>query len=298
MVASVPQVGSRPLYWLSVLFLLTSFPSIRTLADGNMEAIVIAGVALLIYGYRSENVGGFAFGLLLATIKVQGVSLLVLIISGYAILTWPRQKWLKAGIITGVVIAISLLWRGSDWFLSVFGPNYDKYTGSIIDISVSAALQRLGFVPSGMIIAAWISILTLTLAVAWKTKPSLSRVQAGTFIAASLLLAPYASGNSALVLLAIAIIPLFQINPWLGGGLILLFNIPYFWSTENLYAYQSYYWTSLVFIVWVILNWQSISRHSDNIPKASGMNTQDRSAPEVQHQPAQLKEQEKRPLGR
>jgi len=256
--ASVPRIRPKQLYLMSVLLAVTSFASVRNIVDGNFEAVVVAGVALLIYAYQNENVGLLVLGLILATIKIQVVTLLLLILLVYTILTWQKRKWLRAGALAGAVIIPSLIWRGKDWYIAVFGANYAKYTNSIIDISLSAALTRLEFIPPGFIALALVIILTVTITVAWKTRHSLSPVKAGSFIAASLLLAPYAAGNSVLSLLVIGIIPLFQTRPWLGGSLLVLFNIPYFWTTEFLFNYQAYYWTCLVFIAWVILTWRSI----------------------------------------
>jgi hypothetical protein len=76
---------------------------------------------------------------------------------------------------------------------------------------------------------------------------------AGMLMAGSLLIAPYAAGNSVLSVFAIGIIPLFQSNLLLGGILIALINLPFLWSTDMLFNFQSYYWTALVFITWIIL---------------------------------------------
>ena len=260
--ASVPRIQPTRVYLVSVLLAVTSFASIRNIVDGNFEAVVVAGVALLIYAYRNENIALLALGLIVATIKIQVVTLLILILLVYILFAWQKWKWLKAGVLTGAVILPSLIWRGKDWYIAVFGANYDKYTNSIIDISLSAALTRLEVIPPGFISLALILILAITIAVAWKTRPSLSHDKAGFFIAASLLLAPYAAGNSVLSLLVIGIIPLFQTRPWLVGSLLVFFNLPYFWTTEFLYNYQAYYWTSLVFITWVILTWR-LTRNSN-----------------------------------
>jgi hypothetical protein len=81
-------------------------------------------------------------------------------------------------------------------------------------------------------------------------------------IAGSLLIAPYAAGNSVLSVLAIGIIPLLQSNLLLGGILIVLVNLPYLWSLDMLYNYQAYYWTIVVFLIWAILVWRCLSAAS------------------------------------
>ncbi|MGD8732719.1 MAG: hypothetical protein PVH92_12635, partial [Anaerolineales bacterium] len=130
--ASVPRIPLKTLYLVSILFAVISFPSIRNIVDGNFEAIVVGGVALLLYAYKHENVLLLVLGFVFATIKIQVVSLLIAILAVYVILTWQKGKWLRAGILTAAIILPALLWRGRDWYIAVFGANYDKYTNSII----------------------------------------------------------------------------------------------------------------------------------------------------------------------
>ena len=262
LVASVPRIGSKPVYWLSILLLVISFPSIRNIADGNMENLVVGGVLLILYGYSSKHLYAVVIGLLLATIKLQEVTLLLVVVALYVFMTWTPRNWLKMGLGLTAAIALSLMWRGQSWFVALFGLNYLKYTNSIIDISVSAALGRLGFIPSFVITLFWIAILGITLFVAWKSRTTLSREKAGMLIAGSLLIAPYAAGNSVLSVLAIGMIPLFQSNLLLGGILIALVNLPFLWSTDVLYNFQAYYWTAVVLLVWAVLAWRCLSAAS------------------------------------
>ena len=262
LVASVPRTGSKPVYWLSILLLVISFPSIRNIADGNMENLVVGGVLLILYGYSSKNLYAMVIGILLATIKLQEITLLLVVVALYVLLTWTPRNWLKMGSWLTGAIALSLIWRGQSWFVALFGLNYQKYTDSIIDISISAALRRLGLIPSFVITLFWIAILGTTLFVAWKSRATLSREKAGMLIAGSLLIAPYAAGNSVLSVLAIGMIPLFQANLLLGGILIALINLPFLWSTDVLYNFQAYYWTGVVFLVWAVLAWRCLSAAS------------------------------------
>ncbi len=261
-VVSVPRIGSKKFYWLSILLLIISFPSIRNFADGNMESLVVGGVLLILYGYSSKHLYAVVIGILIATIKLQEVTLLLVVLSLYVLLTWTPRNWLKMGLYLTGAIGLSLIWRGQSWFVALFGANYQKYTNSIIDISVSAALRRLGFIPSLVIPLFWIVILGITLFVAWKSRTTLSREKAGMLIAGSLLIAPYAVGNSVLSVLAIGMIPLFQSNRLMGGILIALVNLPYLWSTDMLYNFQAYYWTAVVFLTWAYLAWRCLSAAS------------------------------------
>jgi len=227
LVVSVPKIESKTFYWLSVLLLVISFPSIRNIVDGNMENLVVGGVLLILYGYSSKHIYAVAIGILLATIKLQEVTLVLVVLALYVLLTWTPRNWLKMGLCVTGAIAFSLLWRGQSWLVALFGLNYQKYTNSIIDISGSAALRRLGFIPSFVIPLFWISILGITLFVVWKSRTTLSREKAGMLIAGSLLIAPYAAGNSVLSVLAIGVIPLFQSHRLLGVILLALVNLPF-----------------------------------------------------------------------
>jgi hypothetical protein len=262
LVVSVPRIESKAFYWLSIILLVISFPSIRNIADGNMENLVVGGVLLILYGYSSKHIYALVAGILLATIKLQEVTLLLMVVALYVLLTWTPRNWLKMGLWLTGAIALSLIWRGQSWFVALFGLNYLKYTNSIIDISVFAALRRLGFIPPFVITLFWMAILGITLFAAWKSRTTLSREKAGMLIAGSLLIAPYAAGNSVLSVLAIGIIPLLQANRLLGGILIVLVNLPYLWSSDLLYNFQAYYWTVVIFITWAFLAWRCLSATS------------------------------------
>jgi len=262
LVVSVPRIESKAFYWISIFLLVTSFPSIRNIVDGNMENLVVGGVLLILYGYSSKHLSAFVVGILIATIKLQEVTLLLVIVALYILITWEPRNWLKVGLGLSGAIALSLVWRGQSWIVALFGSNYQKYTSSIIDISLTAALKRLGFIPSFVIPLVWMAILGITLFVAWKSRTTLSREKAGMLIAGSLLIAPYAAGNSVLSVLAIGIIPLLQANRLLGGILIVLVNLPYLWSTDLLYNFQAYYWTVVTFIAWAFLAWRCLSTAS------------------------------------
>jgi hypothetical protein len=259
LVVSVPRIGSKKIYWLSILLLIISFPSIRNIADGNMESLVVGGVLLILYGYSTKHLYAIVVGILIATIKLQEVTLLLVVVALYVLLNWKPRNWSKVGLYLSGVIGLSLIWRGQSWVVALFGTNYEKYTNSIIDISVSAAIRRLGFIPSSVIPMFWIVILGITLFVAWKSRTTLTREKAGMLIAGSLLIALYAAGNSVLSVLAIGMIPLFQSNRLLGGILIALVNIPFLWSPDMLYNFQAYYWTAVILITWAILAWRCLS---------------------------------------
>jgi hypothetical protein len=103
--------------------------------------------------------------------------------------------------------------------------------------------------------ALWLITLLVTTILAWKTRRSLSREKAAWLAAASLLLAPYAAGNSYLTVYAVGVIPLLQSWRLPGAVLILLTNLPYLVvnSFEIQYYWSANYWCFLLFSAWGVL---------------------------------------------
>jgi len=219
---------------------------------------MIAGVLLLFYGYKHQHGVALAAGILLASAKPQSITLFMLIMGIYVLFTWPPKQWMRVAVIAACVVIPTFLWRGEIWLDAVQGT---YQAGSIIDVSISAALNRTGVVPSAVIWFVWAIILFITLVFAWVTRFEMSREKAGMLIAAMLLLAPYAAGNSVLLALIIGIIPLFMVQPFVGGTLILLINVPFFWNTEMLFNYQSYWWTMILVSAWIVLGWRVYRVH-------------------------------------
>lgn len=217
LIASVPRAGSRGLRWLAVLLLATSHLALRQLADGNVEALVIAGVLLLVHGYQQRQPWTLAAGGLLATAKPQETWLLMLVLAVYVLRTWPVRRWLQAAGLAALVAAPSLLWLGADWLGSV---EAFEFRGTAIDVSLAATASRLS-APAWLLAAAWGLVAAATLAYAWRSGPGLSREKAGLLVAASLLLAPYAAGNSFLTVLAVGVVPLVVARHPLGVVVLL-----------------------------------------------------------------------------
>jgi hypothetical protein len=241
---------------MGIVLLTVSFPTLRVLVDGNFEGWIIAGVLLLVHGYKRRKPVILAVGVLIATIKPQAVFLLLLVLALSVLQTWPVRLWLKSLVVLLIVIIPCLIWRGEAWLVAMFGENFSNYTSSLIDITLMAALQRAGITTVLIRGGLWLLLLGITLYITLTGRRELSREKAGLLITASLLTAPYAAGNSLLVPLAIGIIPLFMKRPALGGLFIVLFNLPLVFYQMDSVSWLAYYSTFSLLLLWGVLLWQ------------------------------------------
>jgi len=261
----VPRTGKKRQNVLAIILLLVSFPALRNLADGNLEALVIGGIVLMMIGYNRTSPAAFSLGLLLATIKFQETWLLCLFMLYLVYKNWRLAHQLQMLGITGAVLAFSLLTWGGAWFSAVLIDKANQVgKGSLIDISISAALGRLG-VSSVFIVFVWVGILGLTLLVLRRHRiKQMSWMSATFLVSASMLLAPYASGNSFLTVVAIGIISLFQQRRRLGITLLILTSVPFLASRDMLYYGQAYYWTFLLLVVWGTAGYFILTHEDDH----------------------------------
>jgi hypothetical protein len=251
LVVSVPRRRSFGMYLLSIILLVTSWPAIRQIVDGNFEVLVIAGVLLAIYGYRRQRLVILAAGLLLATAKPQETWLMMIVLGIYLWRTFTRQQLLRLAGMLLIVIVPALLLFGSSWIAAMKGIIPAPGPDNPVDISLWASLGRLG-INAWITGALWLLAAALTLYVTLAGKPTLSRDKAGMLIAASLFLSPYAAGDSFLTVLAIGVIPMLQTRPRLGWPLLLLTDLQYVLPREFLFSNGAYYWTGMLILVWAI----------------------------------------------
>lgn len=259
---SVPRPPQRIRFWLSALLLIVSYPALRLLADGNLDPMTIAGALLCVIGYQQRHTLGLAAGILLVSTKPQASVLLLVALGVYILQTWPPRAWLRLGAILAVVVIPALVWRGPAWIEAVFSI---QERGSLMDVSLWAALTRAAL-PVALRVALWLAVLGLTLGVAWQTGRRFSRYKAAMLIAASLLIAPYAAGNTVLVVMAVGVIPLFQARPGWGLLLIALFDLPFLIPPEALLVSFGYYSTLLLLLLWgamIVQVWREEARPSE-----------------------------------
>ncbi len=260
---SVPRLKNHRLDILGIFLLVLSYPSLRNLADGNLEALVVAGVVLICAGYNQRRPIWLALGVLLAAVKFQETWLLGLVVVILVWRYWPRERQVRALVGLGVPVLLSLLLWGPAWVASILmdangsvGLSSVMGRGSLIDITLAAALGRIG-APGWLIAFAWALVLGVTLWRLWVHPPGLvlALPEAAFLVGASMLLSPYVSGNSFLTIVAVGVIPLMQRRTAVGIGLILLVNLPFLLSSDWQYAWSSTYWTVLLLGVWGYTGW-------------------------------------------
>ncbi len=229
------------------------------MADGNFEGLVIAGGVLAVYGYDQRKPFALAAGLLLLASKPQSGTLLIAVIGLYGLIQiWqPAQRrfWMTTAITVTVIVIPFLLWKGGDWLSAMFSI---EERGSIMDISVTAALNRTGLLPSPFIIILWGAFIAANAFIAWRTRFTLNREKVGMLIAASLLISPHAAGNSLLTVLAIGVIPLFQVRPRIGFFFIIMMDCLILWNKDMLFYYQASFQSLTLLLIWVALAYRTL----------------------------------------
>lgn len=240
---------------LGVLALATSYPALRQLVDGNLEALVIAGVLLLLPQAAAtadrRRPWLLAAGLLLATAKIQETWLLLALLGLLVWRSWPRPQLARAAGLTLLCAAPLLAWKGGEWWQAMVT---FPWPGTAIDSSLGAFAARTA---PWLLWVLWPLVLLVTLATL-RARPQLDRLSTGALLAAGLLLAPYAASNSVLTPLALAGPALLQRRAWLGAAAFALADLPYLflgnlaWRTN----FESNYWTVFLLLLWAISLWE------------------------------------------
>ncbi|NLF78601.1 MAG: hypothetical protein GX573_23145 [Chloroflexi bacterium] len=252
---TVPRTAHAWKTALGALLLMTSFPSLRHMADGNLEGLLIGGLLLIGVGIKTSHPLPLASGILLASAKPQSFVLLMPVLGLTLLITLPRQALFRtAGLVLAVVLA-TLIWRGQEWWVE--GVRGNIHVNSLVDISLNATLGRLDLGPGELPIKVLMISAVIGIAgwVCWTSQPSFSRAKMGLLVAGSLLVSPYAAGNSLLTVLAIGIIPFFQARPLPGLVLIMLINASWWPHIQGYQAASSNYTTLLVGLAFLVLAW-------------------------------------------
>lgn len=209
LVGSLPRRPAGRLDLAAAGLLFSNYWVLRTLADGNLPAVVVAGCGLLWLGWRASSPAALAAGVLLVTAKYQESWLVVGGLGVLVLKTWPARRWAPAVLLILALAGPSLIWLGADWFHNLFPAA--ALSGAVdrmhSNITLLAALRRAGW-PASAQIALWAGVLAVTLVSVSRRPRAFSRGRLGLWVAASLLLAPYATGSSLTTLWAAAVLPL------------------------------------------------------------------------------------------
>lgn len=248
---SVPRHPQRAIWLTSLLALLLSYPALRHLVDGNIEALVIAGALLLALALREKSAAGLALAGLLLTAKVQASWLLLIILGLYIWRRWPRRDLLAAA---GWAAAGSLpfvMWRGANWWAAVSDVSFTSTNISLLET------LHTWQTPDWARLVLWCTVFFITLWVTWKQPELESRSALGALLAAGLLLSPYASTHGVLVPLAVGVVPVGQRRRGAGVLLSALCFIPYLTALNFDWRLQweNSYWTGVLLLSWLVLLW-------------------------------------------
>ena len=253
---SVPRINDRVKWASSVLLLLFSYPMIRHLMDGNLEAMIVGGVLLALYSMRKQSVVLMVVSLILLSSKVQESWLFVFALVLLLWRDWPRKPAFQSLLGAGIFALPFFIWKGAEWqaALQVF-----PYSQTAIDSNLLFVLAKLG-VNEWIAWTAWAGILATTLYVLAYPKIGLDRSRAAFLIIAGLMLSNYAAGDSLVTPLALGVIPFFQRKPWIGFSLVMLYFLPYSALTDIQLrlAWENVYWAGVLLITWALLAWELI----------------------------------------
>jgi hypothetical protein len=250
-VISVPRNRA----WLTIVglvLLLLSYPFLRHLIDGNVEAMVVGGALLAALAMQHKSPELLAGGLLLLSAKPQESWLAILVLLYGAWRGWPRRELVKG---VGLAAAFALpfaVWKGTDWLAAL---QSFPYAGTNIDSSLFNLFASLGWSPI-LLAVVWLAILAVTLKSVWPAmKLDLARI--GLLITAGMLLSTYVAGNSLVVPLAMGVVPLFQRKPAIGLAIVGLYFLPYVFlaQTDLRLEYEHVYWTVVLLITWAAQVW-------------------------------------------
>lgn len=230
-VLAVPRRPDGQAWAAGLLVGIGSFWTLRALADGALEAFVVAGTLVILWAWRGRRPIWLGVGLLLATSKYQETWLLALGISLLALRSWKPTEWGRTLAVVAGIIVPTLAWLGPSWVARLtHGADGLGFSPNIARLGSNVSLQALGGIagwPAVATVVIWIAILGVTALVIWRRGAAVDGRVAGLLIAASMLLAPYAGLLSLASLVLVVLLPLWRRRRWLGLGLLVWANLPY-----------------------------------------------------------------------
>jgi hypothetical protein len=250
---SVPRTKT-PSYWIALIGLMVSYPTLRAMLDANVDGFVIGGILLTVYAFTSRKPFLLAFGVLLASIKPQISGLLLIALALETLQTTaPRFYLVTAGLILAVVIPTAI-WEWPDWFQSLF------VVEAAYGISPTGWLRTVAGVPFLIILPFLVALLIAMLWLAQRSR-GLSHYKVGLLVTSAMVLSPYTGGLASLAALTLGVIPLALKKPYIGWPLFLLYNVGYLFLLvyrNDLARYVEFsrqYYTMLLVPTWLVLIW-------------------------------------------
>lgn len=259
-------VGRSPRVALGLgLLAVLSFWSLRNLADGNLEALTVAGFLSAGYALRARNPWALGAALVLLTSKYQAALFVVPALVGHVAWHWPRRQALTALGVAAAVIVPSLVAFGADW-LALVAPG-GTLSASVDRIGSNISLTALAIVPALAGGGRWLAAALVTGISVWvfwpvvKTpgSPAGWALAGGGLLAASLLVVPYTGLLSLAALMAVAIVPIL-IRCWpLGVVLAVWANAPWLTAfapgSTGQFEWSEPFQMGLVLATWAVAGW-------------------------------------------
>lgn len=250
LIFSAPRQTQQRMWFVGILLLVSSYPALRQIIDGNLEGLVIGAVLIVLWAAKHRNPWALAIGILMAAAKIQETWLLLTILPFWLMLNWPPTSILKAILIAFVIALPFLLWKGAEWSSAML--NF-PWPGTAIDSSLQATAMRLDIL-APVYWLFWAAIFFITVGILHGRDMEIGRSEAGLLVTASLLLGPYAASNSVLTPFAIGVIPLLHRRLVVALSLIALYDLPFIGlGRPDLRAIlESSYWTLILLITWMV----------------------------------------------
>ncbi|MBL8095666.1 MAG: DUF2029 domain-containing protein [Anaerolineales bacterium] len=260
-VLAVPQRGDGQAWPLGLVLGLGSFWTLRALADGALEAFVVAGALVMVWAWRTRRPIWLGLGIVLATSKYQETWLLAVGAGVLALRYWRPATWLRAAATCVAIMAPTLLWLGSGWLARLtHGADGVGFSPNIARLGSNISLQALGGLsgwPGAATWVVWGVVLVVTAVTLWQRVRELDTRSVGLLIVASMLLAPYVGLLSLASLVVLVLLPLMKRQRWLGLTLVLWANLPYLTAfrpgTTGQFEWPEWVHLGLLVVTWLVL---------------------------------------------
>lgn len=253
---SVPRTPHRWKLMSSAGLLLFSYPAVRHLVDGNLEAMIVGGVLLAVFALRKQSVPLMCLAVILLSAKVQESWLFLLALAFYLWRDWPKKLIGQTLVAFSACVAPFIIWKGEEWLQVFLQFPFSSSARPIIDSSLLFVLSGFG-VADWLVYVIWGLVFLVTILLIFRSRSKLDRSRAALLVTGGLVLSPYVAGNSLVVPLALGIIPLYQERPWRGLLLFSLYSLPYLVITQIglRHAWENVYWAAVLLVTWLVLVW-------------------------------------------